>query len=270
MSNDSYRFRLGQFSCLAIDDADGGDVSCNCLLVQTGEHRVLIDTGSGGTMPSPGRLVPQLRAAGISPDEIDVVAFSHADTDHIGGAADDLGNVTFPRARHVLSRAEWDYWAAKPQRLRPNELLDEAFHRWANTIPPTRLSHLGAHLEHVEPGAEIVPGLRAIAVPGHTPGMLAFAVTSDAEELLFIGDVLYPDDLGQGVGDSSTFLITPAVVHEWFDMDVAQAATTREYLFAQAASKQRLLMAYHVAFPGLGYVMQNTSGWQWTTFSTRR
>jgi glyoxylase-like metal-dependent hydrolase (beta-lactamase superfamily II) len=269
MGNDGYRFRLGRFDCLAINDVVGGDGNCNCLLIQTGEHRVLIDTGSGDTMPSPPRLVGQLYAAGISPDEIDVVALSHGDTDHIGGAADELGNVTFPRARHVLARAEWDYWAARPQRIRPNAAFDEAFYRWASAIPPMRLSQLDEHLQLIEPGTEIVPGIRAIAAPGHTPGMLAFAAASNNEEVLFAADVLYPDDLVPGEGDGSIFNFTAGAGHEWFDEDISRAATTRELLFAQAAGRQSLLMAYHVAFPGLGYVVQNTSGWQWTPFNTR-
>lgn len=268
MPDGIYKFQVGQFNCLALNDADGVAANCNCLLVQTGPHRVLIDSGSGATMSPAGRLVEQLRIAGISPDEIDVVILSHADTDHIGGAADDLGSVTFPRARHVLSRAEWTYWSAKPQRIRPNKIFDEAFYQWANTIPPMRLSHLEGRLEFVEPGTDIVPGIRAISVPGHTPGMLALAVTSGNAELLFAADMLYQDDLDQAVG-GSTFPIKPAAVHEWFDGDIAQAAESRELLFAQAAAGHLLLMAYHVAFPGLGYIVQNASGWQWTTFNAR-
>jgi glyoxylase-like metal-dependent hydrolase (beta-lactamase superfamily II) len=176
MENALFPFKIGQFNCLAINDVD--DWNCNVLLIDTGQQRVLIETGNGDSISPAGLLVGQLREAGISPDEIDIIILTHADCDHIGGMADKGGIQTFPQARVVMSRQEWTFWSSKPERLLPNDQYDEDFRRWANTVTETRLPHLGDKLELIESQAEIVPGIGVIPAFGHTPGMLAITVSS--------------------------------------------------------------------------------------------
>jgi glyoxylase-like metal-dependent hydrolase (beta-lactamase superfamily II) len=253
MRNPLFRFKVGAFDCLSIRDGAEDDFERNVVLINTGPQRVLIDTGTPHDFnPNRGLLVERLRTAGISPADIDVVVLSHADWDHIGGTVDPNGLPTFPRARYVLSRAEWEFWSASPARLRPSDGHAEAFRQLAQTLPATRLAQLRPILELIEPGTEIVPGLRSIAAPGHTPGYTVIAVSSGADRFIFVGDLLYdPRDLE----DPHWFSV--------FDFDPQQVVVTRRQVFEQAARESALLLAYHLPFPGLGYLSPAGPVWRW-------
>jgi glyoxylase-like metal-dependent hydrolase (beta-lactamase superfamily II) len=191
----------------------------------------------------------------VSPSDIDVVILSHADWDHIGGAVDAQGMVAFPHARYVVARAEWDFWMSQSERLRPDVSFDAAFQQLAQTLPRQRLAYLRDRLELIDPETEIVAGIRAIAAPGHTPGYMVIAVSSGADRFLSIGDLLYdPKDIENP---------------DWYsiyDLDAAQVVVTRRRVFEQAAKEGALLQAYHLPFPGLGYVVQHEQGWRWRSF----
>jgi glyoxylase-like metal-dependent hydrolase (beta-lactamase superfamily II) len=260
MGNETLAFNVGDFNCLALCDADW----VNVLLIDTGQQRVLVDAGCGFTMAPPGQLIERLQAAGLSPADIDVVVLSHADADHIGGAVAASGNPAFTNARYVLSREEWAFWESKPVRLRRelNTFLDEAFFQWCLDTQVVRWAQLRDRLELIDSGHEIVPSIRAIAVPGHTPGMIAISVASGSEQLLFIGDVIYGVDLSEDPGNA---LITTSGTawHAFVDMDPAQAVVTRERLLDQAARQRTLLMVPHLPFHGMGYVSSDGQVWRW-------
>src|SRR5512139_1039335 len=100
MKGKSVHFKVGGFDCVAIKDAEDENIHMNVLLIQTGQHRVLIDPGLGTDLwPGFAGTLACLIEMKIAPDEIDVVILSHADFDHTGGAVDN-GKPTFSRARH--------------------------------------------------------------------------------------------------------------------------------------------------------------------------
>ena len=96
-----------------------------CLLVNTGEHRVLIDTGAGALGADTGRLLASLHAAGVDAGEIDYVILTHGHPDHLGGNVDAQGSLVFPQAQWIMSRIEWDFWMeGEAERALPEHVRD--------------------------------------------------------------------------------------------------------------------------------------------------
>jgi glyoxylase-like metal-dependent hydrolase (beta-lactamase superfamily II) len=139
METGSYRFRLGNFECMALLDgsmdyeprqffanADEAQVvqvlrehgmptdqiitPYTYLFVSTSDHRVLVDMGAGDLGDDTGKLVHNMRAAGIDPAEIDTVVITHAHGDHVGRSIDDQERLVYPNARYYIWKGEWDFW----------------------------------------------------------------------------------------------------------------------------------------------------------------
>jgi glyoxylase-like metal-dependent hydrolase (beta-lactamase superfamily II) len=226
-----------------------------CMLVDTGRHRVLLDTG-GGPMapqvaPGTGRLFEILRLEGIAPESIDTVVLTHGHPDHIGGLTDGRGTLTFPRARHVMWRSEWAFWTAEDTLAKLEGSENHVEHLLA-AFARAHLPPLQASIELLDRETEVVPGIRAMAAPGHTPGHLALAISSGGEEVLYLADTaLHPIHLQQP---------------EWrpvFDVLPDEATTTRRRLLDRAAADQSLVLLTHFPFPGLGHVATRGEGWEW-------
>jgi glyoxylase-like metal-dependent hydrolase (beta-lactamase superfamily II) len=253
MQDTSFAFRIGDIACMVIRDGD--DFDRNVLLLQTGEHRVVIDTGTGDSTTPAGVLSERLRTIGIDPTTIDVVVISHADFDHIGGAITPEGTRTFPNARHIMLRAEWEFWSTKPDRLPASDAYDEAFRQLGHTIPASRLAALRDTIELVESPYDVMPGVQIVAAPGHTPGYSIITIISDGKAFAYVGDLLYdPTD----ISDPDWYSV--------FDYDRVQVVQTRRQLLTQAAHAHMLLLAYHLPFPGLGYVSPQPPGWGWSPY----
>jgi glyoxylase-like metal-dependent hydrolase (beta-lactamase superfamily II) len=237
------------------------------LLIDTGDHLVLIDPGAG--LPTPaigpvlaamsvegfagetGHLIPALQAEGIAPEDIDVVIFTHLHVDHISGAADTTGQPAFPNARYVTSQAEYDYWSAGPDlaEVYGSDVFKMFFRNSALGIIET----LGDRLERVEPNTEIVPGITVIPASGHTPGHMAVEISSVGQTLLHVGDA---------AADPVLHLQHP----EWFISFVswpAKESLTRRQLFDRAADQNLLVQTVHFPYPGVGRVTRDGDGWLW-------
>lgn len=288
MDAGSYRFVLGRFQCLSVSDGafnyplaaffanapreqveaelrkhglptDRITTPYTCLFVDTGQHRVMIDTGAGNlaaaapTMfPSvdhattvTGTLQRNLELAGIAPDTVDTVVITHAHPDHVGGTLDEDGALVFANARYVVTRNEWGFWTSEAANERASPAMVGIARR--------NLDAMRDRLSLAEDDAEIVPGIRLIAAAGHTPGHVAVAVASEGEHLLHISDVvLYPLHLEHP---------------EWapvFDILPEEAAASKRRIFDHAAERQPLVFAHHFPpFPNLGHIRKRDAGWEW-------
>jgi glyoxylase-like metal-dependent hydrolase (beta-lactamase superfamily II) len=174
------------------DDQNRVLCATSCILARDGHQTVLVDTGYGGKFGpldrkfyalEPGEpLLENLEARQVPAESIDTVVLSHLHFDHVGGATrtDNTRRLvpTFPRARHLIGRLEWEDALSRAPELdmayRPDELL---------ALQESR------SMELYEDGAEVVPGLRARLTGGHTRGHMALLFESRGEAALLIGDI---------------------------------------------------------------------------------
>ena len=138
---------------------------------------MLVDTGADDLGPKTGKLFQNLRAEGISPSDIDVVVLTHAHPDHIGGNTSKDGKLAFPNARFFIWKDEFDFWISEKAEQKLNQHSKELL----LTLARKNLQPIQDQLNLIDQEIEILPGIRAVAAPGHTPGHMALAISSKRE-----------------------------------------------------------------------------------------
>jgi glyoxylase-like metal-dependent hydrolase (beta-lactamase superfamily II) len=190
-------------------------------------------------------LFANLRAAGIDPGTIDVVALTHPHIDHAWGLVDRNDRLNFPNARLAVTQADWDFWTQES--LLASPARDFVLYTRTNMLP------YRDRLLPVRDGAEMVPGITAMATPGHTAGHISYVIESEGRRLINLGDVCH---------HHIVLLRNPG----WrvaFDSDPVQGARTRQDVLARAASSGDLLSVFHFPFPGHGHVVREGAGFAW-------
>jgi glyoxylase-like metal-dependent hydrolase (beta-lactamase superfamily II) len=203
-------------------------------LVNTGAGLVLFDTGT-----DPAGMTAALAAAGVTPEQIDIVVLTHMHGDHIGGLSDGTA-PTFANARYVTGAVEHNHWSAAG---------DEGF--------DTKVRPLGDKMTFVEGGAEAAPGITAIEAFGHTPGHMAWRIESEGQALILIAD-------------AANHYVWSLEQPDWevrFDADKAQAAATRKELLGMIAAERLPFIGYHMPFPAVGYLEARGPGFRFVPAS---
>lgn len=213
----------------------------NVAIVRSGTDVILVDTGAGPDfMPTLGKLPERMEAAGIKPDSVTKVIFTHAHADHLWGVIDPLGGDTyFEKAEHLMSAAEFAYWMQADVDTR----VPDAFRGMAAGTH-RRLKSLAPRIKQVRAGTDIAPGVQLVDTGGHTPGHMSVLVRSGGEQLLIGGDVL-------------TQHIVSFAAPDWRwgpDMDPDKAIAARKKTLDQLAIDRIRLLGYHLPWPGVGRV----------------
>ena len=219
---------------VSCDDKNRCTYSTNCLLVEIAGKRVLVETGNGDKFPARERDIygidhdrsveVALRELGVEPESIDVVIMTHLHFDHSGGASNRRGEPVFPRARHVVQRREWEAATRPHERNRASYLAEN-------------LAPLSPLLELVDGEAEIVPGIRVVPSPGHTPGHQSVLIdgggTGPESKALFLGDVV----------PTSVHVKLPFIMA--YDLDVEGTLASKKRLFERAIAEEWLVLWGH-------------------------
>jgi glyoxylase-like metal-dependent hydrolase (beta-lactamase superfamily II) len=276
----AYRFEFGGFECTVVDDGplqfgtysaalfkgatqeridetvaanflDKGNflIEQNALVVNTGAKLVLIDTGLGFRKvygPRSGHLLANLRAAGIDPASIDVVALSHAHPDHVWGLAGEDGKSHFPYAQIHIAQADLEYWTDEAKLSHP------ALGRYIGPIRDTLLP-LRDRMIFLKDGQDVVPGVQALSTPGHTIGHTSFVISSQGSSIVYIGDLAHQPLLQ---------MENPRVEFSR-DTDPKQGVISRLRVFDMVASQKIPIVAYHFPWPGIGHVAKNGDNYRY-------
>lgn len=217
-------------------------------VVETGGQTVLFDTGTGGQLTATAGLLPQnMRAAGIDLARIDRIAITHFHADHITGLTTREDQPVFAKAEILVPEVEWAWWTEEGNVARTPEMQRGTF-----AVVKRRFAPYAARLQRFADGAEIAPGIRAVAAPGHTPGHTAFHL-ADGDQQLFI--------MGDAANRPEVFLRNPDW-HFAFDVDAPTASATRMRLFGRAADEGARVIGYHFPFPANGRVVRAGEGFR--------
>jgi glyoxylase-like metal-dependent hydrolase (beta-lactamase superfamily II) len=223
--------------------------SVNAFLVNTGTKLVLIDTGSGTLFgPTVGKLMASLKASGYEPEQVDEIYITHMHPDHVGGLATE-GKLNFPNAIVRADRHDADYWLSAETLAKADE-GSKGFIQGAQAM-------LGPYVQAgkfrpFEGDTELVPGVRAHAAYGHTPGHCIYVVESNGQKLVLWGDLMHVAALQ---------FPDPSITIK-FDSDSKAAAVQRKKAFADAAKNGYWVGAAHLPFPGLGHLKAEGKGYR--------
>ena len=224
------------------------DVPFTPFLVIAGGRRILMDTGLGDHGdPTTGKLLENLRAAGVQPGDIDTVLITHYHGDHINGLRNKAGEFVFPKAKVLVPAPEHAFWMDDAKMNAAPEGMKGAFQN-ARRVFAQMPSDM---LVRFEPGGEVAPGIRSVAAFGHTPGHTLFQLQSAGQSFFYVGDLTNVPAL---------FARNP----DWavsFDMDAEAARKVRREVLQRIVDAKAMIGGFHFPFPAFGNAVAQGSGY---------
>ncbi len=244
---------LEAYTALGGVDAEGNvGAVLTTFVIRTGAEVILVDTGVGPELGSmadmdagtPVGLLPaSLAAAGVAPEAVTHVVFTHLHGDHIGWNAIDQDGARrpmFPNARYIVTRTEWE---ARFQVAGKRSV--------ATCLTPVEAA---GQLVLVDDGHRVAPGVELFATPGHTPGHTSVLVMGGDGGGIITGDVTHhPGE----IEDPDVKFI--------YDADPDRSIASRKTLIARAAADGLVVMGGHFPPPTAGHVVmvEGRRRWRW-------
>jgi glyoxylase-like metal-dependent hydrolase (beta-lactamase superfamily II) len=227
------------------------EASVNGFVINTGSKLVLVDSGAAGLFgPTLGRLVANLKAAGYQPEQVDEIYITHMHADHVGGLTTADGKAVFANAVVRAEMKEGSFWLS-PATLEKAPAAMKDFVKGAQiSLKP----YVDANrFKPFEGAVELLPGIRSLPTPGHTPGHSAYVVESKGQKMVMWGDLMHV---------AAVQFPDPSVTIS-FDLDAKAAMPQRKKAYADAAKSGYYVAVAHVPFPGIGQLRTDGRGYRW-------
>ena len=291
-----YEFKVGDVRCISLGDADfelptrptwgGSDASAASeitrmlahdfkpsdkvrayvqpLVIEAKGVRVLVDTGNGPRPGADGKPASKMRetlaAAGLTPNDIDVVVLTHLHGDHANGLWDENGKELFEKSRYAIHKYELAFWQGDAPDLSKTPNMPAEWKTGIIAGARKAADLVAKRAETFGEGDSIADGLVVRHLPGHTPGLIGIEVGSGNTQMMVANDLIHHDTLS---------LRRPAMP-VMFDTDVEVGAATRLKFLERAASEKMYVFSYHMPFPAVGRVRAEggayawvADGWRW-------
>ncbi len=232
-----------------VDDAGYLLQRIQCLVIEVDGVRIAVDTcvGNDKQRANPGwheqhlPFLTDLEAAGFPPATIDAVVCTHLHVDHVGWnttLVDGAWLPTFPTARYLLARPEFEYWQATA--------FPDGDDYFVDSVAPV---HDASQADLVAVDHVVDASIRFDSTPGHTPGHVSVVVESAGERAVITGDMIHTPIQIADIGRSSAF-----------DFDQQAAAETRAS-FLERYADDALVIGTHWGGPGAGRIVADGEGW---------
>jgi glyoxylase-like metal-dependent hydrolase (beta-lactamase superfamily II) len=234
---------------VSADDRNYVTSGLNSLLIRTGKQNVLVETGMGNKLSErmikfygqPAKLLENLAAANVAPEDINIVINSHLHFDHCGWntVRDKNGKVvpTFPRAKYYAPEGEWQY-ARKPSERDAISYISENYDPLVESGQMTLLKG----------GEKIVPGISVETFRGHTASMQGVIVESRGQSACYISDLIPTIahiDISWGMG---------------FDLYPLHTIESKKRYYARAIVEKWLTVFTHDPNTPWAYIEKDESG----------
>ncbi|HEY9330452.1 MAG TPA: MBL fold metallo-hydrolase [Streptomyces sp.] len=227
---------------------DQSPMHINSYLVCGAGHTILVDAGAGGVKQWGGRLKASLPLAGVQPSDIDAVLLTHAHPDHVGGLLDGSGHAVFPNAELLIHQREVAFWQNDANLARANERARGNFQ-----IARNALGAYGGRLRGFAQG-EVLPGISAIPLPGHTEGHTGYLVGAEDQGVFFWGDTVHFPTVQVARPDASVTL----------DNDPFRAAETRVRVLDMVSAERLIVAGPHLSDRGFARIERVSDGYSIT------
>jgi glyoxylase-like metal-dependent hydrolase (beta-lactamase superfamily II) len=233
---------------VAADERNYCTAGLNSLLIRTGKQTILVETGMGNKLSErmvkfygqPAKLLENLAAGGVAPEDIDIVINSHLHFDHCGwNTVRKNGKIvpTFPRAKYYAPEGEWQY-SRKPSDRDSISFISENYDPLVESGQMTLLKG----------GEEIVPGISVQTHRGHTADMQAIIVQSGGKTACYISDL---------IPTTAHIDLTWGMSFDLYPLDTI--ASKKEY-YARAIPERWLTVFTHDPTTPWAYLEQDANG----------
>ena len=229
-------------------------INFQAFVLKAGKRRIMIDTCVGADREREFAVFTRMRTTfledlaliGITPGNVDTVLCTHLHFDHVGWntrLVDGHWVPTFPNARYLFSRKEYDHWLM----LRETGGY-HAVNHLADSVDPVVAAGLVDFINHEH---QISDEIRLLPTPGHTPDHVSVLINSGGEQAVITGDVMHhPIQVAMPAHPAT------------FDMDKKTGSKSRVDFVTRFQEKPVLVIGSHFADPGAGYIVRHGDAWK--------